>query len=92
LKFAFFRKRKAKCFKKLSVEEKLRIVSWQEEAVLIAVIANRLSLHHSSPEVRETLAKMCTQAMSLVYLRHLSNSMSSRMMDVTKIHVDMPKN
>jgi hypothetical protein len=74
---------KAKCFKKLSAEEKLRIVSWQELTVLVTVIANHLGRHRSSPAVRETPVKMWTQDISLVYLRHLSNSMPSRMMDVT---------
>jgi IS30 family transposase len=48
----------AKCFKKLSVEEKFRIISWQEVKVLVAVIANRLGRHRSSPAVRETIVKM----------------------------------
>jgi hypothetical protein len=85
-------KNKAKCFKKLSVEEKLRIVSWQVETVLLTVIADRLGRHSLSPAVRETLVMMWTHDISLAYLRHLSNSMPSRMMVVTKNHVDLPKN
>jgi transposase len=46
---------KAKCVKKLTIEDKARVVSWREEGVPVAVIADRLGRHRSS--IKRLLAK-----------------------------------